>query len=199
MNVPILMVFTNCDKVSSKYEREQLLNNIQNELHITPLLPFSIGSVTGENINLLWQIIVDGCDTCIHKMKQIYEAIDTAVDEDEYYDEEDETATAPCDSWYDEQDKSSCDFLDHDDDDDIEYDQGYDWADDNIMLALAMIRLTTPTMTIVTKIRSERHPKNCNCHIDFKARISAQFKSHTACLMIETLSLAYNTNNMITL
>ena len=137
MNVPILVVVTKCDKVSSKYEREQLLNNIQKELQL-PQSPFTISSMTGENINLLWQIIFDACDTCIQQMKQIYEAIDIP-EEEEYYDDEDDgddiAANESHNSWYDDHDKSTAatnNLLD--DDDDIEYDQGFDWVDDNIML-----------------------------------------------------------------
>jgi hypothetical protein len=139
MNVPILVVVTKCDKVSSKYEREQLLNNIQNELQL-PQLPFTISSMTGENINLLWQIIFDACDTCVQQMKQIYEAIDTTEEEEDdeeadyYQDDENESIIAAndsYDSWYDEQDQMATSDID---DDDIEYDQGFDWDNDNVML-----------------------------------------------------------------
>ena len=153
MNVPILVVVTKCDKVSSKYEREQLLHNIQNELQL-PQLPLSISSMTGENINLLWQIIFDACDTCVQQMKQIYEEIvDPSTtthenDNDEYLDDnaedddddDDEPVHASSyDSWYDEQDPSTTKYGANsnkhvDDDDDIEYDQGFDWMDDNTIM-----------------------------------------------------------------
>jgi GTP-binding protein len=131
MNVPVLVVVTKCDKVSSKYEREQLILNIQNELQL-PQLPLTISSMTGENINLLWQIIFDACETCVEQMKQKYESIDNnndtelGEDEDVEFDDDEQYS-----SWYSDQNDTNMITAD---DEDIVYDQGFDWTNDNVVL-----------------------------------------------------------------
>jgi GTP-binding protein len=118
MNVPILIVVTKIDKISSTSQREQLLAAIQQELQL-PQLPLCVSSITGENCNVLWQIILDACDTCVTQMKQRYEVVLPENDDESDHDEENDDVNDDerrYNEWYAE-DK----FVDADD---IVYDQG---------------------------------------------------------------------------
>jgi GTP-binding protein len=125
MNIPILIVVTKIDKISSASQREQLVAAIQQELQL-PQLPLCVSSITGENCNVLWQIILDACDTCVTQMKQRYEVVlpenDDALDHDKENDDVNDDERR-YNEWYAE-DK----FVDADD---IVYDQGYDWNNDD--------------------------------------------------------------------
>ena len=118
MDIPILIVVTKMDKVSSLTQKEQFIRTIQEELDL-PQLPLCVSSVTGENCNTLWQIILDACETCVMQMKQRYEVVPELDDESEDEGEEEYDA-----SWFAE--------MEFEDSDDLVYDQGYDWnnADD---------------------------------------------------------------------
>jgi GTP-binding protein len=123
MDVPILIVVTKMDKVSSATQREQLIRTIQEELDL-PQLPLCVSSVTGENCNVLWQVILDACETCVMQAKKRYEDVPELVDDADEDDEDEQQYN----TWFE-----NGGFVDADD---LDYDQGYDWNTDEVALEL---------------------------------------------------------------
>jgi GTP-binding protein len=121
MDVPVLIVVTKMDKVSSATQREQSIRTIQEELDL-PQLPLCVSSVSGENCNTLWQIILDACETCVLQMKKRYDDVPELYDDADEDDEEEQQFNA----WFE-----NSGFIDADD---LEYDQGYDWNNDEVAM-----------------------------------------------------------------
>lgn len=110
MGVPIVVVATKMDKISSEYERERQLAAIQTGLGLPPGQPLTVSSVTGEGCKELWRILLEACETCVAEVKSKY--VEDVVDDDDDDEEEGEER----DPWYDFEDSE-----------DLVYDQGFDW------------------------------------------------------------------------
>lgn len=110
MGVPIVVVATKIDKISSVFEREQLLQAIQNGLGLPEGQPLCVSSVTGEGCRDLWRIILEACESCVAEFKSKFvedSSIAKEVEEEK-------------DPWFE-----------FEDGDDVVYDQGYDWIHDS--------------------------------------------------------------------
>lgn len=111
MGVPIVVVATKVDKIDSASQREQQLSLIQRGLGLPDGQPLTVSSVTGEGCRDVWRIIQDACETCVDDVKRKYS--DQVL---EFDDDEDNESDTEHDPWYD-----------FDDNEDIAYDQGYEW------------------------------------------------------------------------
>ncbi|GAX10706.1 hypothetical protein FisN_14Lh223 [Fistulifera solaris] len=113
MGVPIAVVATKTDKISSSNEREKQLLEINQELGLPEGQPLCVSSVTGEGIRDLWRIVLEACEAGVaEKFAQYQEKSEEMDDEDDYDDDERGLDT-------------------FEDSEDIVYDQGYDWVHGN--------------------------------------------------------------------
>lgn len=124
--VPILVVATKRDKISSQQEQEQLLTIIQDELGLPEHQPLSVSSVTGEGCRELWRIILEACEDCVNEIKSKYDENVNIEEEEEYDDYDDDKDTNDtCIEQLEEH------HVFDDSDEDYVYDQGYDWIHAN--------------------------------------------------------------------
>ena len=112
MGLPLVVVATKVDKLKSN-ERERCINNIRDALGLPDNQPLEISSVTGEGVKDLWRIIMDGCEQKVKELKG------EQLEDDGDYDDDDDD-----DDWWDSEDNKEDVFVD---DEDLVYDQGYDW------------------------------------------------------------------------
>lgn len=70
MNLPILVVATKIDKMSSKNALENQLEKVRVGLGLPKGQPFCISSVTGEGVKQLWTIINDACEDKIEELRE---------------------------------------------------------------------------------------------------------------------------------
>jgi GTP-binding protein len=111
-NIPVLVVATKVDKTTTN-ERAILLRTIQEGLGLPEGQPLCISSVTQEGVKMLWNIILEACETHVADLKSRY--VDDHLDEED--DKEDHEIGL--------EEEEDVDFFD--DSDDLMYDQGYDW------------------------------------------------------------------------
>ena len=114
MGIPILVLATKIDKIKSQQQQSQNLQAIQKGLGLPEGQPLAVSSITGEGIKPLWNIILEACETSVAEFKATYQ------DENE---ERDQDGT----------DGESVLTLNEEfyDDDDLMYEQGYDWIHDD--------------------------------------------------------------------
>ena len=112
LGVPLVVVATKIDKVS-KNQLTACLEVIQKGLGLPDGQPFAISSTTGEGTRDLWKIIMEACQDGVAAQKLKYD--EETRKQKEIQDKED-TAAAAVDEVYFE------------DDDDIVYNQGFDWV-----------------------------------------------------------------------
>jgi GTP-binding protein len=110
MGVPVVVVATKVDKVSGT-EREQCVLQIQQGLGLPENQPLCVSSVTGEGCRELWRIIMDGCETGVEEFRSKYDEVSPLVYDDDSIAFDDEA-----------------DFVDNDE---LSYNQGYDWIHGN--------------------------------------------------------------------
>jgi len=101
--VPILVVATKIDKVSST-QLEGALTEIRNGLGLPEGQPFSVSCVTGVGVKELWRIILEACEQHVGELNQKMESGE-GMETIRLFDNNDEMA----------------------------YDQGYDWIQDRVM------------------------------------------------------------------
>ena len=121
MGLPIVVVATKSDKLKVN-EIEPAMKSIRSGLGLPDGQPLRVSGVTGEGVKDLWRIILDACETRVSELKSaIQEGRDDGgvlriisnEDTDDFYD--------------DEYEKDS-DYEYFDDDEDVVYDQGFDWV-----------------------------------------------------------------------
>ncbi len=117
MGVPLIVVATKSDKLKTS-EVESAMADIRDRLGLPDGQPLRISCVTGEGIRELWGIILDACESRVEELKLALEGgrddggvMRMEPDEDDFYDDFD--------------DEEGEHF---DDDEDLVYDQGYDWV-----------------------------------------------------------------------
>ena len=104
LGLPILVVATKIDKISSSRELDQQKIIIQEGLGLPEGQPFCVSSATGQGKNQLWQIILDACEDRVVELRNQAENKPNENDDEFYHDQ----------------------YI-MEDEDEIEYDQGYDW------------------------------------------------------------------------
>jgi hypothetical protein len=123
MGVPLIVVATKIDKLKPS-EVELAMAEIRDGLGLPDGQPLRISCVTGEGIRELWRIILDACESRVEELKlAIEEGRDDGgvmrmaqdEDDDEFYDD-----------YEDEDGDEEGEYFD--DDEDLVYDQGYDWV-----------------------------------------------------------------------
>jgi len=118
MGVPILVVATKADKISSEHEREIHLREINQKLGLPEGQPLCVSSVTGEGCRELWRILLEGCEAGVEDFKSTYDAETAALKSVSAEQSEEGLENNPF-------------FNDFEDTDEVVYDQGYDWVRDN--------------------------------------------------------------------
>lgn len=101
IGVPIVVVATKADMVKDNERRERMID-IQIGLGLPEGQPLCVSSVTGEGCRMLWRIMLEACESHVLSRKQRYEA------------EQSEGS-------------SEMEFDTFEDNDDLVYNQGYDW------------------------------------------------------------------------
>lgn len=112
LGVPLVVVATKIDKVS-KNQLSDCLEVIQKGLGLPEGQPFAVSSTTGEGTRDLWKIIMEACQDGVASQKLKYDE-ETRKQKD-IQDKEDTVATATDGAYFE-------------DDDDIAYNQGFDWV-----------------------------------------------------------------------
>jgi GTP-binding protein len=107
MAVPLIVVATKVDKLS-KSQKDDALEGIRNGLGLPEGQPYCVSSATGEGIKGLWTIIMEACEAGVQDLKTKTE------------------------QGGEEKDKTRVEGFEEDnDDDEIAYNQGYDWIHDS--------------------------------------------------------------------
>ncbi|KAL3912883.1 MAG: hypothetical protein SGILL_006714 [Bacillariaceae sp.] len=115
MGLPLIVVATKVDKLSSQRQVEEALDIINRELGLPEEQPLCISSVTGQGIKELWKIILEACEGRVEELRNTLEKGGPDDDID-----------VPLAS--SEQQKET-----FDDDAEIAYSQGYDWVHGSVM------------------------------------------------------------------
>lgn len=115
MGVPIAVVATKTDKISSSTEREEQLLGINQRLGLPEGQPLCVSSVTGEGIRDLWRIVLEACEAGVAEKFAQYNEKSAETEEEDADD--------------DEIDSNEGDLFE--DSEDLVYDQGYDWVHGN--------------------------------------------------------------------
>ena len=115
MGLPLLVIATKIDKMKSVTQREQHLLEISKGLGLPDGQPLAVSSVTGEGIKPLWNIILEACETSVKEFQKAYQ--------------DDQDASADDDDGDNGHQASGVSL--EDDDDDLMYEQGYDWIQDD--------------------------------------------------------------------
>jgi len=111
--VPVIVVATKRDKLSSSHTIEQQLRVIRDGLGLPEGQPLAVSSVTGEGCRELWRILLEACEMCVAEFKSQYdETTAAALLEESEHDVDDDN-----DEYYDDDDSAE----------DFAYSQGYDW------------------------------------------------------------------------
>src|SRR3569623_845266 len=86
MGVPLIVVATKLDKISSQNERQRCLETIRVGLGLPENQPLAVSSVTGEGCRSLWRIILEACETGVKefgaKYKEDVEALEKELEVD---------------------------------------------------------------------------------------------------------------------
>jgi hypothetical protein len=121
MGVPLIVVATKSDKLKVS-EVESAMASIRDGLGLPFGQPLRISCVTGEGIRELWGIILDACESRVEELKlAIEEGRDDGGVMRMVPDEDEENS-----DFYDDFDGEEGEYFD--DDEDLVYDQGYDWV-----------------------------------------------------------------------
>jgi GTP-binding protein len=111
--LPLIVVATKIDKLSSHRQVEEALQVINEELGLPEGQPLCISSITGQGIKELWKIILEACEGRVEELRSASE--NGRLDDD---------IALPLP----EEQKEL-----FDDDADIAYSQGYDWVHGTVM------------------------------------------------------------------
>ena len=112
MGIPIVVVATKADKLSTESKVDMALESIRMELGLPEGQPLCVSSVTGQGIKDLWKIAMEACETGVEEYKNSLER--GGGEATEGGEDDDEQSIA-----------GSGNYID--DDDEIAYSQGYDW------------------------------------------------------------------------
>ena len=114
LNVPLCIVATKVDKLKSR-EVEQAMQAIQKGLGLPPGQPLCISSVTRGDPGVIkvWKIIMESCETHVVEMRSNLERYGELRNPEQDFEDANPTIKL--------NDKGELD------DDDVQYDQGYDW------------------------------------------------------------------------
>ncbi|KAL9185370.1 hypothetical protein ACHAXT_003147 [Thalassiosira profunda] len=122
MGVPLIVVATKSDKLKAS-ELDSAMSTIREGLGLPDGQPLRVSGVTGEGVKDLWRIILDACETRVDELKlAIEEGRDDGGVMRVALDEESEG-----DDFYDGYKDGEEDGGAFEDDEDVEYDMGYDW------------------------------------------------------------------------
>mmetsp|Transcript_12262 Transcript_12262/g.17448 ORF Transcript_12262/g.17448 Transcript_12262/m.17448 type:complete len:692 (+) Transcript_12262:60-2135(+) len=133
MDVPLVVVATKVDKLTNKREEGKQLECIREGLGLPDNQPLAISSRTGRGVKELWKILLDACEDRVEELRLDLEGVSGAERKRKKKEEEEEGFED-----YGEGEEGETILLDEegnwiqDDDfyeeDDLEYDQGYEWA-----------------------------------------------------------------------
>jgi GTP-binding protein len=126
MGVPIIVVATKVDKLSSSQKVDRALKTINVELGLPEGQPLSISSVTGRGVKDLWRIIMEACEDRVEELRSKIEgggASGTDSNEHEFDG-----------SSFDEIKAAAQAKERENDEDEIAYSQGYDWIQGSSVL-----------------------------------------------------------------
>mmetsp|Transcript_26138 Transcript_26138/g.62098 ORF Transcript_26138/g.62098 Transcript_26138/m.62098 type:complete len:260 (-) Transcript_26138:1099-1878(-) len=118
MGVPIIVVATKVDKLSSSQKVDQALKTINVELGLPEGQPLSISSVTGQGVKDLWRIVMEACEDRVEELRSKIEGGGTGSNsignefDGSSFDEIKAAAQAKAREY---------------DEDEMAYSQGYDW------------------------------------------------------------------------
>jgi GTP-binding protein len=116
MGLPLVVVATKVDKLSSQRQVDDALNVINHELGLPENQPLCISSVTGQGIKELWKIILEACEGRVEELR-------IEVEQGGHEDSEDvKLALSEMQDQYLE-----------DEDSEIVYSQGYDWVHGSVL------------------------------------------------------------------
>jgi GTP-binding protein len=121
MGVPLVVVATKVDKLA-KSEVEPSLEIIRRGLGLPHGQPLCVSSVTGEGTKELWKIVLEACEVHVEELRDKLERANAEKNDAE--DGSYETLTL-----YDKGNP-----LLFEDDEDIVYDQGFDWVHDSAVM-----------------------------------------------------------------
>lgn len=126
MGVPLVVAATKSDKLN-KSEVAAAMATIRDGLGLPDGQPLQVSGVTGEGVKDLWRIILDACETRVQELRLAMEdgsddggAMRGALDE--------ESEGGAFDDDFEEEDVDGR----FEDGEDVFYDQGYDWVQDEI-------------------------------------------------------------------
>lgn len=111
MGLPIVVVATKADKLSSDDKIDMALETIRSSLGLPEGQPLCISSVTGMGMKDMWQIIMEGCEAGVAEYREKYETGGTSSSQGE--------------------DDEDGELLSEEDDDEVAYNQGFDWIRDS--------------------------------------------------------------------
>lgn len=114
LGIPIVVVATKMDKLSSVTEREKQLQEIRIGLGLPEGQPFCVSSITGEGTKQLWTILLEACEAHVEELTQKLVERGGQDDSSNNVGEEEE---------YDM-------HYDGEEEEDVVYSQGYDWIHD---------------------------------------------------------------------
>jgi GTP-binding protein len=104
--VPIVVVATKVDKISSEEKTDEALEVIRDGLGLPEGQPLSVSTVTGHGIKDLWKIIMEACETGVEEYRdKLLKGGKDAKEQQEVFSD--------------------------DDDEEIAYNQGFDWIHDS--------------------------------------------------------------------
>jgi GTP-binding protein len=109
LGVPLVVVATKIDKISTQHQREVCLETIRVGLGLPEGQPLAVSSATGEGTRDLWKIILEACEDGVRSTRAKY---DNEARQEQLEEEEEEGTDEEM-------------FVD---DEDVVYSQGYDWV-----------------------------------------------------------------------
>jgi GTP-binding protein len=118
MGLPILVVATKMDKIKSKTALMDALDIVNEGLGLPEGQPLCISSATGEGVKQLWNIILDACEEKVEELKSKAETGNIKSNGGSFDDDSLGIETIQLDE--------QGNFMDEDDD--VRYDQGYEWV-----------------------------------------------------------------------
>ncbi len=110
LGVPLVVVATKVDKMSSAHQLESSLEGIRQGLGLPEGQPLCLSSVTGQGVKEMWRIILEACEDKVQELNREFKG-GSDNDKEPGGDDEEEEGEAEV-------------FRDADD---IFYSQGYDW------------------------------------------------------------------------
>lgn len=128
MGVPLIVVATKSDKLKLS-EVDSAMAAIRDGLGLPDGQPLRVSGVTGEGVRDLWRIILDACESRVNELKvAIEEGRDDGGPMRVIVDEEGESGDFYDDYLEEDDDDEDEEDDDFEDNDDVVYDQGYDWV-----------------------------------------------------------------------